>query len=493
MNAYGTLLKKLIRFTNIKLTNLAEIVGYDTSYISKWCNKGKLPAAKAAPNVNKCLADVFAREIIIQEEATLFDAEFNASGPYDESSLSSTIFQLLKDAYKRSYDNTSENAQLAGLSSQRMLLWQLDIKNFFVTELPQLLHQLNEPCQILCTMDICGFLTDLSYETGRQAYYTNPVHIKMGINLGGHCKNNSYIPQLYYFLNHYNDISFDFYENTCMDYMNLFIVKNCIAVQCALDKDYRISIAHIITDTAQVNSLYQKVNSEFTLSRLMIHSSDSEELFYNGYRTEFYAHNTFQIMVAKGFEFLLPPEINPRLIQAARDQGFDESMAQLVAHLGITWEEIFEKGAIDFYLLKTNLIRYITDGTIYFADVVYHMSVEERKKHIQHVLDLVQKNPNIRFFIIDDECIPNSEHLFQMSVYNNKRKLFLKNMEHYDARTHLGPSFYTMQNETLIGGISQYFSELQSSSLCNVYGSEDVFRFYEKYGIMIDRMLSIEE
>ena len=141
MNAYGTLLKKLIRFTNIKLTNLAEIVGYDTSYISKWCNKGKLPAAKAAPNVNKCLADVFAREIIIQEEATLFAAEFNASGPYDESSLSSTIFQLLKDAYKRSYDNTSENAQLAGLSSQRMLLWQLDIKNFFVTELPQLLHQ----------------------------------------------------------------------------------------------------------------------------------------------------------------------------------------------------------------------------------------------------------------------------------------------------------------------------------------------------------------
>lgn len=107
-----------------------------------------------------------------------------------------------------------------------------------------------------------------------------------------------------------------------MDYMNLFIVKNCIAVQCALDKDYRISIAHIITDTAQVNSLYQKVNSEFTLSRLMIHSSDSQELFYNGYRTEFYAHNAFQIMVAKGFEFLLPPEINPRLIQAAPRSGF---------------------------------------------------------------------------------------------------------------------------------------------------------------------------
>lgn len=490
MNAYGTLLKKLIRFTNIKLTNLAEIVGYDTSYISKWCNKGKLPAAKAAPNVNKCLADVFAREIVSQEDSTLFAAEFNASGPYDESSISSTIFQLLKDAYKRSYEDTAENPNMSGLTAPRMLLWQLDIKNFFVTELPQMLKCLNEPCHILCTMDICGFLPDLSYEARCTNHYNAPVHIKMGINPERRGVDHSYIPKLYYFLNNYNDINFDFYNNSCMDYMNLFIVKNCVAIQCALDKDYRISIAHIITDISQVNSLYQKINSEFTLNRLMIHSSDSEELFYNGYRTEFYAHNSFQIMVTRGFEFLLPAQINPRLIQAARNQGFDESMAQLVAHLGITWEEIFEKGEIDFYLLKTNLLRYITDGTIYFADVVYHMSVEERKEHIQHVLELVQKNPKIRFFIIDDECIPNSEYLFQMSVYNNKRKLFLKNMEHYT--TQCGPSFYTIQNESLISEISQYFETLKSESFCNVYQSEDVFRFYEKYGTMIDRMLSIE-
>ena len=464
MNAYGTLLKKLIRFTNIKLTNLAEIVGYDTSYISKWCNKGKLPAAKAAPNVNKCLADVFAREIIIQEEATLFAAEFNASGPYDESSLS-------------------------GLSSQRMLLWQLDIKNFFVTELPQLLHQLNEPCQILCTMDICVFLKDLSYETGRQAYYTNPVHIKMGINLGGHCKNNSYIPQLYYFLNHYNDISFDFYENTCMDYMNLFIVKNCIAVQCALDKDYRISIAHIITDTAQVNSLYQKVNSEFTLSRLMIHSSDSEELFYNGYRTEFYAHNTFQIMVTKGFEFLLPPEINPRLIQAARDQGFDESMAQLVAHLGITWEEIFEKNTLDFYVLKSSLMKYIDDGEIIFADVIYHMTPEERKLHIENVLALSKKNRNIQFYVVDDEQLVNKQQMIHFSIFNNRKKLFLKNPGRY--HTDVGPYFYSVLSDQLIQRISSYLDDLKNADYCSHYDSESLQTFYDKYSSLVHRMIDL--
>ena len=32
--------------------------------------------------------------------------------------------------------------------------------------------------------------------------------------------------------------------------------------------------------------------------------------------------------------------------------------------------------------------------------------------------------------------------------------------------------------------ISQYFATLKSESFCNVYQSEDVFRFYEKYGTM---------
>lgn len=86
---------------------------------------------------------------------------------------------------------------------------------------------------------------------------------------------------------------------------------------------------------------------------------------------------------------------------------------------------------------------------------------------------------------------PNSEYLFQMSVYNNKRKLFLKNMEHYT--TQCGPSFYTIQNESLISEISQYFDTLKSESFCNVYQSEDVFRILQKNtDTMIDRMLSIE-
>lgn len=491
MNAYGFLLKKLIRFTNIKLTNLAEIVGYDTSYISKWCNKDKLPAAKAASSVNKCLADVFAGEIFAQGEEALFARDFKIEEPIDEEQLAAFILQILKAAYKESYDNTTDTTRAVASSQHRLLLWEPDIKAFFKTELPQLVRQMSESCHILCTMDICSFLPNLSFEYQCMDLLDIPIYIQMGINLHQCEKQMDYIFQLYYLLNHYHYINFDFYDNHTINLMNMLVIKDCMAIQCSLDKDHSISVVSIITDITQVNEIYEKIAPEFTPNTLLIHSANSEELFYNGYRTEFYAHNNFQILLTHGFEFLLPPEMNSRLNQAAREQGFSENMGHLITHLGITWEEIFEKGCIEFYLLKTSLMQYISDGTIYFTDIVYHMSKDERKSHLKHVIELIQKNPNIRFYIIDDEFVPNSADLFRMSVYNNKKKLFLKNTEHH-SNPH-SPAFYTIQNNILIRDISQYFEKIQTSPLCNIYEKDDILRFNEKYGTLIERMLSVSE
>ena len=38
MSNYGELLKRLIKFTDMKMSAAADIAGYDISYISKWCN-----------------------------------------------------------------------------------------------------------------------------------------------------------------------------------------------------------------------------------------------------------------------------------------------------------------------------------------------------------------------------------------------------------------------------------------------------------------------
>ncbi|GFI60971.1 hypothetical protein IMSAG049_00121 [Clostridiales bacterium] len=78
MNNYGYILRKLIKFTNLKLSTVAAAAGYDVSYISKWCNQSTLPAARVAPAINKKLSKIFAEEIVGQGEFDNFCVEFNA-------------------------------------------------------------------------------------------------------------------------------------------------------------------------------------------------------------------------------------------------------------------------------------------------------------------------------------------------------------------------------------------------------------------------------
>lgn len=79
MSNYGELLKRLIKFTDMKMSAAADIAGYDISYISKWCNKDKLPAARVAGSVNRALAKAFSDEIISQGELDNFCLEFSVS------------------------------------------------------------------------------------------------------------------------------------------------------------------------------------------------------------------------------------------------------------------------------------------------------------------------------------------------------------------------------------------------------------------------------
>ena len=76
MSEYGPLLKKLISFSGMKMSTVASLLSYDLSYISKWCNQSKLPAARIAPEINRVLSVEFAREIRERGDEELFGKYF---------------------------------------------------------------------------------------------------------------------------------------------------------------------------------------------------------------------------------------------------------------------------------------------------------------------------------------------------------------------------------------------------------------------------------
>jgi hypothetical protein len=164
MAEYGKTLKQLIDFSSVKMYLVAEAVGYDVSYISKWCNKGYLPSAKASPKINSTLAQLLSDDIALHCDLDEFNICFNTRATRD--TLESVIRDMLQDAYadsakKDSRINPSRESSNTADQTMKALIHTDEVRRFFREDLPECLYTAGlaseKPLEILCTLDLCLF------------------------------------------------------------------------------------------------------------------------------------------------------------------------------------------------------------------------------------------------------------------------------------------------------------------------------------------------
>lgn len=98
-NKYALLLKNMLRYIHIKYGVLAEVLGYDISYISKWVNGIRLPAAKNIDMINQNIAHYIASVLIKKQTVDEFSKQFMYEGCNSEDELNAEIYRLLMIAY----------------------------------------------------------------------------------------------------------------------------------------------------------------------------------------------------------------------------------------------------------------------------------------------------------------------------------------------------------------------------------------------------------
>ena len=79
-DGYASTLKRLITFTQAKFISLADVVGYDVSYVNKWSNGTKLPSSRYVERINEEMGQYFAELIAKQKKEAKFFKAFPISG-----------------------------------------------------------------------------------------------------------------------------------------------------------------------------------------------------------------------------------------------------------------------------------------------------------------------------------------------------------------------------------------------------------------------------
>lgn len=487
---YAYTLKTLISITNIKMIYVAKAVDYDISYISKWCNNNNLPQKKNISIINRKLAQLFTNEIVANKSFPIVCREFNLINIDDQQDnkeiIQEEIYQILMLAFEISESrfplkkNHKEETSTVLIGRKRIL-------EYLSETIRTIAEKSAEDIELICTIDIDRILQ--VYGENHLSPY-NLKNIRMFANLGidtnafkKDC--NGVLNRIYRLLNAKLECEITLFDNLLVKKYNILAIKDKIAFLFSVDQDGDMDIATEIRDIDTVNEIYNQASSKLRITDIILRPAENLSLEQGGFRTKFYTAPEFEFFSVYGFEFFLPDDVVESLSHEAVLQG---GSATAVKKLQITWEERFINAEINFLLPKSAVMRYIEKGVMYYTDFHYQTSVEQRRRHVRQIIEHMKKNKKISFYVLDDDY-HYPENFFQISVYFNHNKMFLKKNMHSVSNN--ASRFYVLADERYTEYIKSYFKGMLNKNNCMKYPVEEMEQIVNENEKMMLRMLDL--
>ncbi|MCH4167171.1 MAG: hypothetical protein LKF74_06560 [Megasphaera sp.] len=482
---YATTLKKLITFTQAKFISLANVVGYDVSYVNKWSNGTKLPSSRYVERINEELGQYFADLIIKQRKEDKFSKTFPIEIGTD--TLGFAICQYLCAAYRFTLNQNRSAKGKDSCPSIQIITGCHDTADFLADVLQNSIQNLEEDGELIIYGDFCTM-----YDAGFWEFL-EPIHltthkltIRVGLDLDKLETDPAYVGYLYETLDNYLDFDFMFYDASQIAQANIIILKGIFTIQYALTLPSRFIMCTYISDEARVRDIYEKFSYVGSEKKELISTVSALGMDELDFRTSFYATNRFFFFLTNGFEFILPHEVFDNIKkQVSPEKAFS------IQRLCVTWEEVLNASEITFIMPTASLLRYAESGYIYLTDVEYNLTPEERKKHIQSIFEGLRKNPRLTTAVMLPSLHGNVFKGQNLAFYSNYTTGFLKKNKKYinnDAN-----SFYVLVNPRLHAIVLHYFQNLKNLPTYHEYTVDQLEKKYEVFKLLIERTVFLNK
>jgi hypothetical protein len=483
---YATALKNLISLTQTKNLVLANITGYDISYISKWCNGIKLPTTKHVQEINEKMGHHFADTIIKEHKQKALYSTLSIS-PHT-ADLAFEVTQYLCGAYRVSIKK-NPGKQKEYISPIRVITGYHDISKFLNDLFQKKIADIKHKANLLIFGEFCA-LSDLGFWKYFESCNLNNkrITIRAGIDLNKLSSDPKYMRRLYRMLNHLLDYDFVFYDSTNLEHTNLIILEDSFVVQYSLQSDGFMDMCTYISDKILVEDIYDRFLLCFTNQTPFISPAKVLGIDEMGFRTAFYSASHFFFFLTNGFDFLLPSDTIDNIL---RDACASENVIRQIRHLRILWEELLSTVDVEFMLPTTSIIRYIETGYMFFTDLEYKTTTEERKDHLQNILSMMKNNPRIIMGVLQSSLETIDYHESNLSFYSNFSSAFLKKNRQYI--TNNASPFYIVSSKQLVTIFQSFFQRLKELPAYHQYTYNDINKKYELYKKFIERTLALHD
>lgn len=471
---FGDLLKEILNFIGMKSSYLAKCLGYDVSYISKWCSGSKIPSSKNVEEIINDLSDIFYNEIIKKNCLEKFNERF--LGKHSLLDIKDGISYILTEAYNKS---KVKNEQGINIEDNNIIIGHVEIVDFIVNKLKEIVSNATEDLEILCTLDMLKILSNVYVE--KFEFYNNGIKIdvKVGCSSLGFINDNStYMKSLNMLLSKVGNCNFSFYDNSNFSNLNVLVIKDKLLMIFSLAKEDEICFASYTGRKEIINIIYRQVIGNFTKKNSIIEPIYIKGIQDDDYIINFYNSTKFHFYYSSGIDFLLPKDIIKKHIQCKKEY---------IKEYGILFDMDlvkFKESSLKIFVVKSKILHYIYTGQLKSKGILLKLNLDEVEVHLRNILNYISNNDKIKIFLIDDNYNNDDIDLINLNFYYNSDKAFFtKNTYNSNDSVFI----YKLVDAYIIKSLDNYYKEIIKKNYCYNCSKKE-FEHMINYHINIRRL-----
>ena len=450
---FSARLQKLIRISNVKPQVLADRMGYDVSYISKWQSGAKLPSSRNAEELFGKMAHFFA---VNTEAAQQKEIKEVLGLEYDGAGLEKALEKCLLQSLLKQKEQKEEHRKVQERISYDSL-WQDQetVAGAVGGMIYELCSRAERDVDIIVT---CPFQ---EYVTKENDFFKKLEALeKRGITVRIHqfidmekFKNqtDAYCRCIAMYLNAIHSVRYDFYElpHEHAD-IPVLVIKNGLLVTEIQEPFTREKYTTVIRSLPLVNAYYEAAYACLISRKPLVEEYSVHKMYQEKYIFDYMMQNEYRYLLRSMHIIHLPDDM---LWELCRKYTGDQESALLQYNMN---RNSFQ-APVTAVVYKSTLMDYIFDGKINIFGKEAEVEREWRVRHITHLIEELEKNSSIRIFLLENNNPYIGYDDLQSTIYFCRDTVFAMAVQNGIS------GYYRFFSKKLIDQFNEFYRHIENA------------------------------
>lgn len=399
-NRFSHLLENLLYIAEIKNSSLAKALQYDVSYISKWINGRKLPAERNRKKILSCISHAIVSQCSAAGLRDLYD-NYRVSTP-------TALEKVIYDNLEAEYNYVIDTKQTYGTTVPPETTFQPELTpSQYIMKMHHPVLRRVSNLHIMAQIDLLSLMhehrlqivqNNLRYDEYRD--YPD-VHFSLMIDLAESKINYDYDPIfLIKMIADMVRIDFHLYAGAQASGRMIFTVKDDFMISGMLADTNRCICITISSDTDNCNPVYTSIQDCCTQEMLLFEKTTmSDMIVYKDYERSILALNQHWIL-GHVTEHFLPDDLFEELLEQTKQYADIRKNMKTIRYLHKLTKRMLEQTPVDILIYSNALFNFAIDNTLDFFDHAIHLTIDQKKRFMQHLLKLNMEKENLSFKLV---------------------------------------------------------------------------------------------